>query len=93
MVRIMPDISKYDTEQIYCRRLGHHLSFSYCRSEKESLPCASLKNCWYYRIPVDEFLSANFKSDEIGYIEAPPVPKIHTILEIIQQVKQQDVSK
>ncbi len=76
-------IGKYDQEEIYCRKLGHHLQFRYCRQEQQQFPCASLKRCWQSRIPVDEFLVNSFSKDDISFINVPPVSKMNTILEIV----------
>ena len=32
--------------EIYCRKLGHYLLFSYCCREQGQLPCRQLLDCW-----------------------------------------------
>ena len=87
MVEDKTCIQKYDGQEIYCRKLGHHLQFKYCRQEQQQLPCAALKRCWQSRIPVDEFLAHSFSEDEIAYLDEPQVSKVSTILDIIQKVQ------
>ena len=87
MVEDKTEIQKYDEQEIYCRKLGHHLQFKYCRQEQQQLPCAALKRCWQSRIPVDEFLAHSFSEDEIAYLDEPQVSKVSTILDIIQKVQ------
>jgi hypothetical protein len=80
-------IEKYDQEEIYCRKLGHHLQFKYCRQEQQQLPCAALKRCWQSHITLEEFLANSFSPDEIAYLDEPQVSKLNTILDIIQNVQ------
>jgi hypothetical protein len=76
-------IDKYDNEEIYCRKLGHHLQFNYCRQEQQQSPCAAVIRCWQSRIPVDDFLSSSFSPDEIAYLDEPPVSKVESLMDII----------
>ena len=87
MVEDKTEIQKYDGQEIYCRKLGHHLQFKYCRQEQQQLPCAAIKGCWQSRIPVEEFLAHAFSPHEITYIDEPEASKVNTILDIIQKVQ------
>jgi hypothetical protein len=87
MVEDKTGIQKYDRQEIYCRKLGHHLQFKYCREEQHQLPCAAIKKCWQSRIPVDKFLANSFSPHEIAYLDEPQISKIGTILDIIQKVQ------
>jgi len=89
MVEDKNNIREYDEREIYCRKLGHHLQFSYCRQEQQHLPCAALKRCWQSKIPVEEFLANSFSPDEIAYLDEPQVSKVSSILDIIQKVQKQ----
>lgn len=80
-------IDQYDNEEVYCRKLGHHLKFSYCRRERENLPCAGIRNCWFRRIPLDEFLSENYTEEELEMMERPVKSKMETIYDIITRAK------
>ena len=87
MVEDKPGIQKYDEQEIYCRKLGHHLQFKYCRQEQQQLPCTELKRCWPSRIPIKEFLALSFSPDEIDFLDEPQVSKVSTILDIIQKIQ------
>jgi len=76
-----------DTEQIYCRRLGHFLSFKYCRAEKQGLPCAKIIDCWQDKIPIQDFINENYSKEETAYLFEPPPPKITSLLEIIKRAQ------
>ncbi|MEJ2053437.1 MAG: hypothetical protein P8X42_05910 [Calditrichaceae bacterium] len=77
----------FDQESIYCRKLGHHLKFNYCRQESEELPCSRIKKCWQYKLPVDNYLKNNFSEEALQKTFAPPVPKLTSLLELIQKAQ------
>ncbi|MEJ2542754.1 MAG: hypothetical protein P8Y99_01675 [Calditrichaceae bacterium] len=81
------NINAYDAEAIYCRKLGHHLKFDYCRRESDELPCSRIAKCWAERIPIDDFLRSHFSDDDLDKIFAPPVPKITSLIELIQKAQ------
>ncbi len=78
---------EFDTRQGYCRKLGHHLSFKYCREEHNSLPCPKIRDCWYSGIDIDQFLQQNYQQGEIDHLQNVPQPKIGTIIELIRQAQ------
>lgn len=82
------NIEMYDGEEIYCRKLGHHLSFKYCRMEREGFPCSKIIDCWFTRVPIGEYIQKNFNAAEIAGITATPRPKVATLLELIGQAKE-----
>jgi hypothetical protein len=64
-------IEDFDSEKIYCRKLGHHVSFKYCRGENEGLPCARILDCWFERLPIEDFIRTNYTEEECARIFAP----------------------
>ena len=80
-------IDKYDDTEIYCKKLGHELTFNYCRCEHDGLPCQAIFDCWYQRLPIGEFMKENYKSNEIPYFSEPKPDKVFTIMELIAQAK------
>ena len=81
---------QYDNEEIYCRKLGHHLTFKYCRTEREGLPCAKVLDCWFENIPIEEFVRSNYSEAEIAAITAPPKPKVATLFDLIAEAKKRN---
>jgi len=79
---------KYDKEKIYCRKLGHHLLFKYCREENFGLPCKKIRDCWFDKLSIDEFLKENYQSAQIEYLFIPTKPKISSIFDLIQQARE-----
>ncbi|MFH1195258.1 MAG: hypothetical protein V1720_06075 [bacterium] len=93
MVEDKTEIQNYDGQEIYCRKLGHHLQFRYCRQEQQQLPCTSIRRCWQSRIPVEEFLDSSFSPHEVNYLDESHIPKISTILDIVQKVRKENSNK
>ena len=81
-------VDHFDSEELYCRKLGHHLKFAYCRKEHNGLPCPKIRDCWFEKIPIDDYLTQNFTPEQIAYLFEPPEPKIASIFEIIQKAQQ-----
>ena len=78
-----------DGYQIRCPRLGHQISFSYCRAENKGLPCFKTLDCWYGHFPVEACLREELSPLEWEKaFEAPPKPKMLSLLELIEQAKQ-----
>ncbi|MBN1534086.1 MAG: hypothetical protein JXA20_15555 [Spirochaetes bacterium] len=78
---------QYDSESGYCRVLGHHVPFSYCRCVNEGLPCRRIRDCWFERIDVGRFIDDNYTEAEQERIFAPPPEKIASILDLIKKAK------
>jgi hypothetical protein len=75
-----------------CPRLGHELTFDYCRQETRGKPCRLILDCWWERFDVRSFLQANLPEEAMAQVEragaAPPPEKVLSLLEIIQQAKE-----
>jgi hypothetical protein len=76
----------YDTREGYCRQLGHHVRFQYCREAAGSLPCPRIADCWFETIPAEQFLRDNYSDDERARIFAPRPSKIESILSVVQRL-------
>ena len=77
---------KYDSEEFYCPKLGHHLTFKYCRTENLGLPCSRLMKCCSHKIPVNNFMNTHYSETEHQQIFKSPGSKINMILEVFQKV-------
>jgi hypothetical protein len=87
---IMKDETQYPDEkcQIRCPRLGHHVSFSYCRWENGGLPCFKAVDCWFEQFPVEKCLKEELSSEEWKKVfENLPRPKMASLLDLIEQAK------
>ena len=74
-----------------CPRLGHELTFGYCRQEAGRKPCRLILDCWWERFDVRSFLQANLPEEVMAGVEragaAPPPPKVQSLVDLIQQAK------
>jgi hypothetical protein len=73
---------------VRCPRLGHQITFSYCRVENRRLPCSKIVNCWYEHFMVEDFLREELKPEEWEEVFHRPVkPKIVSLVELIEEAK------
>ena len=74
-----------------CPRLGHELTFGYCRQETRGKPCRLILDCWWERFDVRSFLQANLPEGDMAQVEragaVPPLSKVLSLVEMIQQAK------
>lgn len=74
-----------------CRRLGHEVTFGYCRQETGGQPCRLILDCWWEQFDVLAFLQAHLSAEEMGAVEraglATPTSKIQSLFGLIQQTK------
>jgi len=85
----MPEIvPPADEQTIRCPRLGHQISFSFCRIENKGLPCFKTLDCWYVHFPVEAHLRAELTPEQWEKtFEKPSTPKMASLLELIEQAK------
>jgi hypothetical protein len=77
-----------DDYEIRCPRLGHQISFSYCRSENSGLPCFKTLDCWYNHFSVEEFMRLELTPEQWEKVFGrPPKPKIISLVEMIEEAK------
>ena len=83
-----------DNYKIRCPRLGHQISFSYCRLENQGLPCFKTLDCWHNHFPVEEFMRQELTHDEWEKVfSGPPKPKMLSLMELIDQAKKRAEEK
>lgn len=52
------------------------------------MPCRRILNCWSQRLPVREFLHEHYDEETLAALTAPPKDKVYSLLELIQQAKE-----
>ena len=84
-------IEEHDHDLLRCRRLGHEVTFGYCRQETDGKPCRLILNCWWECFDVRSFLREHLPPETMAEVEraaaSPPPPKVLTLVEMIQQAK------
>jgi hypothetical protein len=73
----------YDSRERYCRMLGHDLTFKYCRQTGEGLFCRRIFDCWYDKLEIARYIKTHFTEREIQEVLRPGAPKLHTLLNLI----------
>jgi len=82
----------HDSEEIYCRMLGHRLTFSYCRTVAGGLPCRRIMDCWFERLPIEDFIRAHYSEKDIETIFSQPEDKMTSLIDLIRQAKERSSS-
>ncbi|HOF05534.1 MAG TPA: hypothetical protein PLH54_07980 [Syntrophales bacterium] len=84
----MSDITRYDHMEIRCPKLGHELTFAYCRREGGELPCARVVRCWEGLFPVAGYFR-EILSPEVweAFHRRTPPDKMVSLLELIAQAE------
>ena len=85
-------IEQYDKNHGYCRKLGHHLNFKYCRGENNGQACTKILDCWFEIFDVQKFMNENFPGNGIPETSGSSRPKTLTILELIQEAQSRQQS-
>jgi hypothetical protein len=74
--------------KIRCPRLGHQISFAYCRVENRGLPCFKTIDCWFQHFPVESHLRLELTPEQwTRTFKSPPRPKMLSLLDLIEQAK------
>jgi hypothetical protein len=80
--------TEMDDRECYCRILGHHLHFAYCRSSRDGYPCYKILDCWFEKFDVRKFVQENFTAADIERFLQAPKPKVQTLMTLIEQAQQ-----
>ena len=82
------DTKQVDEYSIRCPRLGHAITFSYCRSENNGLPCFKTLDCWFQYFPVEEYLRGRLTQDEWEKVfEGKGKTKVQSLIELIEDAR------
>ena len=84
-----------DTRKRRCPRLGHEVTFAYCREPGEDTPCFKTLDCWWELFDIRTFMKENYSEEVVQKLAAPPKPKTTSLLEMIQAAEKrvQDKNK
>jgi len=70
-----------------CPRLGHEVSFAYCREPAEKTPCFKTLDCWWETFDIKTFIKENYSEEVFQKLTAPPKQKVTSLLEIIKEAQ------
>jgi hypothetical protein len=77
---------QFDLEERRCPMLGHQISFSYCRSTHGNIPCKKILDCWYERLPIQDFIKNQYGEETLRRLETPSQHKVVTITQIVSDI-------
>jgi len=80
-------ITENDHRKRYCPRLGHELSFAYCREPGEKSPCTKIYDCWWQTFDIQLFIKQHYPEDVAENITNQQKTKVLSLFEMIQQAQ------
>jgi hypothetical protein len=78
---------RHDESPLYCRKLGHPLTFRYCREVAGGLPCGTVLDCWHASFDVAAFLRDGYTPEELASVFRPPRAKLSQIADILASIR------
>lgn len=78
---------QHDDKTAYCHALGHYVLFKYCRTVNGGVPCRRIKDCWFEKINIEQFISDNYSGSELTRIFAPPPEKLSSLVDLIKKAR------
>ncbi|MBN2190006.1 MAG: hypothetical protein JW728_02210 [Candidatus Aureabacteria bacterium] len=80
--------TRHDTKVLpRCRKLGHEITFRYCGTAEEGLPCGGIAGCWKNVFNIESFLADNYSNDELGNILNRKKSRMDIILEQLKKTR------
>ena len=79
---------KIDQKQIYCPKLGHHLTFKYCRGENAGYACQKILKCWSQVNSMRDIVTEKISQNELKLAPSPPQAKITSLIALIEKAKE-----
>lgn len=79
---------RFEKLEIRCPRLGHELTFAYCRREGGDLPCPRVIQCWEAFFPVEKYLRESLRpGDWERFAGQAPQDKRVSLFDLIEQAR------
>lgn len=78
----------FDDKTAYCRTLGHYVPFRYCRTVNDEIPCRKIKDCWFEKLDIEQYISKSYSDSEQEQIFASPPDKISTLVDLIKKAQE-----
>ena len=86
----LKDIPPGEDHKIRCPRLGHQISFSYCRLENRGMPCFKILDCWYEEFLIEDYLRRELKPEDwVKAFRKSGKTKLLSLVEPIEQAREE----
>ncbi len=84
----MSELEEHDERRRRCPRLGHAVTFRYCRTQEGGRLCARILDCWWEVFDVRGFLQEHYPEERVEELRRRERPdKLASILEIVHRVQ------
>lgn len=81
----MSDPGMHDHQERYCPRLGHELSFAYCRHPGADTPCNKILDCWWERVDIKAYMAEHHPDSAP---QAPAMNRVTSLFDLMTQAQQ-----
>ncbi|MFW6189080.1 MAG: hypothetical protein ACOC7T_01495 [Planctomycetota bacterium] len=82
-------IDKHDEKTLRCRRLGHRVTFRYCRTQEGASLCPSIMDCWWEVFEVQDFLREHLPAEVFAEIaHRPSRNRVGGLLAALQKARE-----
>ena len=80
--------TEHDERRLRCRRLGHEVTFRYCRTQEGASVCPLILDCWWEVFDVAAFLREHLAREEFETLARRGFrPKVTSLLDLIEQAR------
>jgi hypothetical protein len=79
--------NEHDERTRRCPRLGHDVTFHYCRTQEGSRICKRLAHCWWEQFDIRAWLRRNMPERAEDLTEPARPDKMGSLMEIIEKAK------
>ena len=81
-------LEEHDERVRRCPRLGHEVTFRYCRTQEGESICPRILDCWWETFDVRGFLERHLPPEQMRpLLEGERPPKIASLVELIEQAR------
>ncbi len=81
-------LEEHDERRRRCARLGHEVTFRYCRTQEGESLCTRILDCWWETFGVRAFLAEHLGEDEVRRLQEHERPdKRLSILRMLEEAR------
>ena len=82
-------IESFDHLSIRCPKLGGSVTFEYCRTLNDGLPCGTVLGCWTGCFDVVSFLESNYSPEQLQRTLTARRGRMDLIREAVEQARKE----
>jgi hypothetical protein len=83
----------HDERTRRCPRLGHDVTFYYCRTQEARRVCPRLAHCWWETFDIRAWLRRNMPERAEDLIQPPRPDKMGSLMEVIERAQHRKKSE